>query len=138
MHLRKNRTYTLPLGAILGGGYAFGWTLLSAGILAWLIRDGYLREEAVGYGSMGILLIGSILGAAVGYRKVQRRRMLTCICSGGAYLMMLLAITALFFGGQYTGMGVTALLILGGSATAAFLGMEKGRRRSSGGRKIRV
>ena len=36
-----------------------------------------------------------------------------CLAAGGGYYLCLLAITALFFGGQYQGVGVTALMVLG-------------------------
>jgi hypothetical protein len=53
-------------------------------------------------------------------------------------MLMLVALTALFFGGQYTGIWVTMLLILGGSGTTALLGMGKGNRHVRSERKIRL
>lgn len=134
----NGRAMTLPAGSALGAAFALLWTLISSGFLAWLIHNERLPEEAIGYGSMVILLSASILGALVAYGKVKKQRMLTSACSGGIYLLMLLAITALFFGGKYSGMGVTALLILGGSGTAALLGMRQGKSRMKRGRKIRI
>lgn len=140
MYLKKHKEYTMALlpGALVGGGFAFLWTIAASGILAWLIHSGRLPEETVGYGSMVILLTCSAIGSAMGYRKVRRQRLLICLCSGIAYMLMLVALTALFFGGQYTGIGVTMLLILGGSGTTALLGMGKGNRHVRSERKIRL
>lgn len=131
------RAMTLPGGAALGALYAFVWTLVSSGILAWLVHSQRIPETAIGYGSMVILLTASVLGAWIAYKKVKRQRAAVSAAAGGMYFIMLLALTALFFGGQYTGVGVTALLILGGSAAAALLGMGKGRSSNPKIRKIR-
>ena len=134
----EGRALSLPAGAVFGGIVALIWTLLSAGILAWLVDGEQIGTSSVGYGSMGILLSASALGASLAWRKVRRQRMVTCLCSGGVYLLLLLGITALFFGGQYTGFGVTVLLILGGSGMASFAGAGQGSRTGRRYRKIRT
>lgn len=133
----SGRAVPLPVGAGMGALYGFLWTLAGAGILGWMIHKMWIPIESVGYGITVILLTASILAASISYRKVKIRRFLSCISSGIGYFLLLLAMTALFFGGQYSGFGVTALLVLGGSLAAVFLGMERegGSRR---GRKIRV
>jgi len=133
----NGRAVPLPVGAALGGLYGFMWTFLASAILSWMIRKQWLDMESVGYGSMFILLTASMLSATISYRKVKIRRFLSCISGGIGYLLLLLGMTALFFGGQYVGFGVTCLLILGGSVAAVFLGMEleKGSRK---GRKNRL
>ena len=118
----NGQAVSLPAGVLTGALVALLWTLATSGILAWMILDGMLKQETVGYGSMVILLSGSILGAMTAKRKVKRQLLLTALFSGLVYLLMLVSITALFFGGQYSGMGVTALLVLGGSTVAALLG----------------
>ena len=139
--MRKNkmtgRAKSLPVGAFQGALYGFAWTLLAAAVLAWLIQKEVIREEGIGYGSMVILLTSSALGARIGCSKVRRQKLLTCLCSGGMYFLLLLSMTALFFGGQYTGIGVTVLLVMGGCAAAWLLEMEFENRKGSG-RKIRV
>ena len=127
---------SLPAGAVIGASAALLWTLTASGILAWLILKGKLQQETVGYGSMVILLLGSILGGLIAKKKVKRQLLLTTFSAGAVYLMMLLAITALFFGGQYSGFGVTALLVLGGSGTAALMGI--GKRSSTGSKRHKI
>ena len=133
--MHKGRAMTIPGGALLGAVYALLWTLIASGLLGWLIQTEQLAEKSVGYGSMVILLTASMLGAGMAYRKVKHQRAIVCLTSGGIYLMLLLAVTALFFGGQYSGFGVTVFLIMGGSAATIFLGMERKRGR---GRKIKI
>lgn len=121
------RAVSMPAGLALGAAASFGMTILAAGILAKLVDTEKLMWENIGYGVMVLLLLASFLGAMVSYRKIKRQRMMVCLLSGVVYFAILISITALFFGGQYESVGVTALLILGGSGTAGILGLHGGR-----------
>lgn len=125
------RTKSIPEGLTIGGIISLGITLAGTALLATLIDRQIMDMEQVGYGILVMLLIGAFLGALASYRSIRRRRLLVCLASGGVYLGLLLCITALFFGGQYSGVGTTAVLILAGSAAAALMGMGQGR----GGRR---
>ena len=128
------RAMTIPAGAALGAGLSMLWTFLLAGILAWMIQKEYLKETMVGYGSMMILLSASWIGAKMATGKVKRQKFITAASAAGIYLLSLLAMTALFFGGQYSGIGVTGLLILGGSGITALPGSKE---RKTNLRKVR-
>ena len=80
-----------------------------------------LKENAVGYGAMIIILLSSISGAGIAVNKVKKRMLQVSALVGGLYYMMLLGATALFFGGKYQGMGVTALLILAGCGVVVLI-----------------
>ena len=136
--LQKGRAASIPAGALFGAMCAMIWTLLASGILSWLVHTEKMAEQNIGYGSMVILLTASVLGATISFAKVKRQRAVACLSAGGIYLLILLAINALFFGGQYTDVGVTATLVIGGSGVAIFLGMERGKRKRGVGRKIRI
>ena len=134
----NGRAMSIPGGVVLGGIWGLIWTLIGSGLLGWLIHTEKLAEHTTGYGSMMILLSASILGSLISYRKTKRQRILVCLGAGGVYLLMLIGMTALFFGGQYTGFSVTALLIMGGSLASVFLTMEHENRKGRKGRKIRI
>lgn len=127
------RAASMPGGLALGSGIAMVLTILLAIITAKLVDAGTVGEGSIGYMALGILLLSSGSGAAVAAAKIKRRRLLVCMGAGAVYYGLLLALTALFFGGQYTGMGVTALVVAGGAATVCFAGMGQGR----GGEKRR-
>ena len=134
----NGRASTVPGGMIFGAMVGFVWTLILSGILGWLIHRQIFDEMTLGYGSMAILLTASVLAAKVSYGKIQRQRAIACLGAGAVYLLILVGITAFFFGGQYSGFGVTALLVLGGSGAAVFLTMERQNRKTGRGRKIRL
>lgn len=123
----------MPAGLAVGALFAMVWTILGALSVAKLIDSEVIPETAVGYGSGLILLTASLGAALVSFSRIKHQRALVCMAAGGIYFLMLLAVTALFFGGQYTGIGVTALLIAAGSGTAVLMGMSGrgGKRRSA-------
>lgn len=123
------RASSIPGGLAMGAVFCIAWTLLGAMLFAKLIDSGTIAETAIGYCAAGILLTGAFGGAMVSYWKIKRQRMVVCLASGAIYLLALLASTALFFGGQYSAVGVTALLILAGSGAAALLGLGRGEGR---------
>lgn len=126
-------TASMPGGLAVGGGVSLGITLLLSAVLAWLVHRETMTMENIGYGILAMLLLASFLGAETAFGQIRRQRLLVCGLSGLIYFALLLSITALFFGGQYSGVGVTALLILAGSGAAALLGLRQGR----GGKKIK-
>ncbi len=123
------RASSMPAGLAVGGCVSLGTTLLLAAGLAKLVDMEILAWENIGYGIMLLLLLSSFLGAMTAFARIKRQRLLVCLVSGGIYLALLLSITALFFGGQYEAVGVTALLVLGGSGAAALLGLCGGKGR---------
>lgn len=130
------RTLSMPAGLAVGGLTSLGITLGGSAILAWLIHREMMEMENVGYWILGMLLAASFFGAMTAWRKIRRRRMLVCAASGAVYMGILLAVPALFFGGKYSGVWVTALVVLAGSLAAGLLGLRQGR--GARRRKIKI
>lgn len=133
----NGRAMSMPGGVLLGGFVSLVCTIAGAALTALLIDREILGEEMMGYGCMLILMGASLLGSLFAWRKVKHQRMVVCLMTGLIYLLMLLALTALFFGGQYEAVGVTALMILSGSGTAVLMGMSPGKGKGPARRKIR-
>ncbi len=121
------RASSMPAGLLIGAAGSLIITLIAAFILAKLLDAETLPWENVGYGVMILLLLSSMVGALLAYGKIKRQRMMVCMLSGVIYFGILMSITALFFGGQYDSVGVTALLILGGCGSVGLLGMREKR-----------
>ena len=130
------RASSMPIGVLAGGACAFAGTMLTSAVLAKLVDMEIIPQDKIGYGIMVLLLLCAFLGANEACRRVKRQYLIVSAISAGVYYSMLLSVTALFFGGQYSGMGVTAVLVLCGSLLAVFLrsGNREGRKR----RKIRT
>lgn len=125
------RASSMPTGLLIGGACALGGTLLLSAVLAKLVDLETIPQNKIGYGIMAMLLVCAFAGANVACGKIKRQYLVVSVTSAGLYFALLMAITALFFGGQYSGVGVTAALVLCGSMLAALLrsGRGEGRRR---------
>lgn len=121
------RTMSMPGGLAVGGVCSLLVTCVCAAVIAWLVAEERMPEPAIGYGVMVLLLLASFTGAMAAWGKIKRQRMLVCLLSGAVYFGTLLAITALFFGGQFGAVGVTALMVLCGCALAAMTGLQQGK-----------
>lgn len=130
------RAMSMPGGLAFGAAVSLGLTLLGALLLAKLVQNETLPWENIGYGIMVMLLAASFSGAMLAAARIKRQRLTVCLLSGVIYFGLLLSMTALFFGGQYSSVGVTGVLILGGSGTAALLGIRE--KRGGKPRKIKV
>lgn len=123
---------TIPVGIMLGLGVSMLITVAGAAAAAWLISSEVTAQDSIGYLSAAVLVLSSAAGALAAAGKIKRMRLQMCIAFGVCYYLTLLAMTALFFGGQYEGMGVTAVAVALGCAGGALAGMKAGSRRSGG------
>lgn len=126
-HKYTGRTRSIPAGMGIGVGVSLGVTAAAIAALAKLVDSETLAWENIGYGIMAMLLAASFLGAMTAYRQIKRQRLAICLSTGAVFFLILLSLTALFFGGQYEGMATTFLLTLSGSAVAGLLGLHGGR-----------
>ena len=114
----------LPKGLGISLIVSLGSTVIGSAIGAWLLNSGRIGEGNIGYITMILLLVSSFLGALVATRLINKKRMLVCLCAGSVYLLSLLGITALFFGGIYSGVGESALVILAGVLSVALIALK--------------
>ncbi len=130
MYGKKKVTGTamgIPGGLGLGILVCLLITLMGAALTAWLVTSERIGEGTTGYAAMVILALSSAVGSLVAVHFVKRLRLQVCMLTGGLYYLTLLAMTALLFGGQYQGMGISAIIILAGCAIVAFLPSKNGR-----------
>lgn len=116
------RASSVPVGLAIGAGMSLGITLLLSVLAAWLISAEYIREEGIGYLVMIILLAASASGGTLAGYKIKKMKMQVSALTGVIYFALLLALTALFFGGQYEGMGTTLVMVLLGSGAGGMAG----------------
>lgn len=131
------KAISIPLGLGIGLIVCMAITLITSAISANLILNERIGEGAMGYCAMVTLLLSSAAGAWLAAVLIKHRWMIVCMGVGGIYFLTLLGITALFFGGQYQGIGVTALMILGGSGSVGLLGLKHANGRKKHRKKYR-
>lgn len=111
---RNGRVMSIPAGVGFGVCVSYLVTLAGAAMVAWLVLSERIGEENIGWGSMIVLLLASAIGTVTAWRSIRHKRwMVTGLAAAGYYIALL--VTALAFGGGFTGMGTTAVTVaLGG------------------------
>lgn len=122
------RASSMPVGLLLGAVSSLTISVGGAAICGALISKEVFPESAIGYCAMLLILLSAVVGPALAVGRIKRRRLFVCVMSGVIYYGVLLSITALFFGGQYQGMGVTALLVMAGSTLVVMTGLRRERK----------
>lgn len=113
-------------GMLTGVAAAF----LGAAILAKLVDMELLKMENLGYGILILHPLSVLLGARSAGRRAGHRAPAAAAMTGAGYYLVLLLVNALFFGGDFTGLGVTLLLVgLGAGAGILTMGQGRGRNR---------
>lgn len=121
----NGRAMSLSAGLTLAGSVSLGVTAVGSLALAAMLDRGTIDWEQTGYWILGLLLAASFLGSKCAIRGIRRMSLAAAVMSALVYWGSLLLITALFFGGQYQGIGETAGAIAAGSGCAALLKMPK-------------
>lgn len=121
------RAVSMPRGLAIGALVSVVMTILVTAVGAHMIASEIMPQEQIGYCSIAAILASTISGGLTAASRIKRRRLLTCMLSGTCYFIILLSVTALFFGRQYEGFGVTLLIVILGSFVAALLGKREHR-----------
>lgn len=131
-HTATGRALSMPAGLAIGLCICLVLTLVLSAILAKLVSTEKLEWGNIGYGIMIILLITSLFGSKSTCLLTKRRKLMACFLTGLLYWLSLIMITALFFGGQYDGMGVTGFIVICGCAVSWVMESkgERGRKKN--------
>ena len=112
----------IPKGIGCGLAVSMASTAATAAIGALLLFSEKVGEGNAGYIAASSLLLSSCLGALAATGIIKEKRFPVCLAVAIGYFLLLLATTALFFGGKYKGAGESGLLILAGVVSVALLG----------------
>ena len=129
------RALPMPVGFAWGTATSLSAVILGTAITAKLIDSEVITWDSTGYMILTILILSSWIGGLTSYQKIKRQKVTVCLVNGILLFLSLFIITALFFGGQYSGVGETALLIACGSILAVF---TENREKRKNIRKMRL
>ena len=121
---------SVPRGVCIGIFVSLLVTLIGIGVISWMLSGEKMTESTQDYGVVLILLLSSATGVGTALSISKSKRLVVSILVGGGYYLLLLACTALFFGGQYQGVGVTALVILAGCIGTVLVGQLPKKKRA--------
>ena len=115
----------------MGSAVSVAAAMLLAAVFAALISVETINPDWAGYCALVVLLLSAMLGAGAAVRSTAEKRLYLSLAAGGVYFLVLLAMAALFFGGQYSGVGVSAFVVFSGSVLAVLMGQGSGKRSKS-------
>ena len=122
MGKQESKAKTTMLSAILiGTATSILTSVIGAAITAWVISTGKAPQSGTNTAGWIILFLSAACGSWIASKMAEGKKLQTAMITGGAYLMILILMTALFFGGQYQGMGVSGIIVFGVCAIIAFL-----------------
>ena len=131
----KGRQVSLPAGIGIGIGASVFISIAGAMILAVLINGEYMDINSLTAGTALLHLIASFVGSWLASVLTKQKRLITSLITAASYLLVMLGMTALVFGGQYQGVGLALLMVLIGAGVVILLGL-KGKSGSSRKHKI--
>ena len=131
-HKVTGRASSVPAGLAVGAVVSVLVTTAICMIGGWMIGSEMIAQDKIGYCSITALLASAIVGSIVAAKKIQRKRLLIALASGGIYYAVLVAATIVFFDGEFQGMGVTFITVLIGTLVPVLLSNRRLNRRPAG------
>ena len=129
MALKQKSAPSIPTGLGIGLAVGIMITLIFTAIGAYLVHSETLPEESFDYIAPVVQFFGALACGWVTLKMTDRHKMQMCLLSGGLYFLTLLAMTALFFGGEYHDVGIGALAVLLGAGGVGLLSGFGGNRK---------
>ena len=129
--MKKINMQNLPSMAIrmgIGGATGIVISMIICMIVAAMVVGERIQESAMIYGAWAATGLGAVASALVGKLLGADNGFWVSVGAGVVFFLCLLCCTALFFGGQYHGVWISGLLIIGCSIA---IGMIRNKKQSS-------
>jgi len=133
-HKSSGRGISVPVGIAIGAAISIAVVLIGALGIAYLVIRETVPIDGAGIGAMVIITLAAALGASIANMLTKQNRLLVCGVTALVFFLILLSINAIFFDGMYTGIGLTALMVLLGAGVSLLPGMRK----KSGKSKVKI
>lgn len=130
-HRPTGMAVSMPRGLLEGTGTSLLLTILLVAVIAKLVDSETLAWEQIGYGIMLTLMITSATGAFITARRIKHRILIVTILFSIIYILSLLMLTALAFGGQYEAVGETMFLVIACSLATGLVEVRRGERKNN-------
>lgn len=132
-----HKTASLPLSIAFGVLTGMIVTFLGALLMTYLTNTESMQLQTMTTLSAITQLVAAAVGVFVSTMLVRERQLITGMVTAAAYFLILLAGTAMFFGGEYDNVGVGALVIMAAGSMVVLLRM-RGKKKPAHRRKIRA
>ena len=114
----NGRATSVPRGLALGTGLAVAWSALCIMLISLLVSKEIIGFGSIGYGIVFVLITSSYLSAKISYLKIKQKRIQISVIAAGIYFLILMIVNILFYGGEYTAVGVTLACVICGAVVS--------------------
>jgi putative membrane protein (TIGR04086 family) len=125
---------SIPTGIVIGVVTAVAVMLIGALVMAAMVINETMPIDGIGVGAMCVIALASALGAWLAGGLTKQKKLLVCGLTALGFYLVLLSITAVFFDGVYSAMGISALMVLLGAGATLIPGLRK----KTGKSKIKI
>lgn len=115
-----NMEKSIPAAIGIGALISLLTMIIGTAVMTLLLANQTIEENTVGYGVLLVIILSVVIGSTVSILLARSRVLIVSLCTALTFALVLLAMTAMFFGGQYSGVPVT-LLVMAGSAISVAL-----------------
>jgi len=112
---------SIPGGLAIAGFVSLMITMAFSAVIAGCLDAEKITWTHAGYWIMAMLFMASFVGSKCAFASVKRQRFAISMMTGVLYWGLLLCITALFFGGDFSAIWETAAVIAAGSGSAVLI-----------------
>lgn len=120
---KKEYRNTMSIPAAVGVGTVISTIVMLIGaiVITLLISNELISDQSMDYGVLALTMLSAILGCSVSNVVAKRRLLIVSVCTAVTFLLVLISITAIFYGGQYSAIPVMAQVILGGGVSSVLI-----------------
>ncbi len=113
-------------------------TLVGVFIMSLLISNETVSNDTIGYFVLIVTLISSMLGGVSAIAIAKRKFVIVCLSTLIAFALALISVTAMFYGGQYSGVPVTLLIIFCGGICSVMIASKMIGRQKIHRKKVKL
>lgn len=133
--IRKGKSISLITGIGIGIATSIIVSVAAAAAAAALVNSERMDIGNLSPTTAVIHILASFLGGWLASSLTGQKKLICVLGTAAGYLVVMLAITALLFDGQYQGVGLTILMVLIGAGAVILLGL---RGKNRGNRKHKI
>lgn len=117
----KSKDISLPFAVCAGTGVGVLVMVIGVFLITLLIHNETIESNSIGYFVLADTFISAMLGCITSIIIAKRKMLIISLLTSIAIMVVFVSITALFFGGQFSGVPVTFVVIIGAGISAALI-----------------
>lgn len=124
--MKRNQSKATSVPITIGVGLVLSLiiTVLAAVLIAMMVISERMEPGHIYFGSAATMLLASFIGALYVVLMMGEKKLLFSMVTGGAYFLVLVCVSMLFFDGMIANVWQALILVIGGSFSAGIIKMN--------------